>query len=164
MEKLRSKLGGGSFLILALAIGVSLDYFFHIGTNISTTIGIAVVIAAYYVIDKLADLQVLERITAQQNAFNKEFDYFKTMYVYQLEKTPFLYPLIDQAQANTLDLCRRYPDKYKDTTDFRTPTIQTILSLFYGYVYANRYSYMLESNVERTQKLIEDIKRRERLS
>ena len=162
MEKLRDMLGGWTLFFLIIIFEVILVYIIPEHPYICTFISIALALAIFYVINKLADLKELERITAQQNAFNKEFDYFKTMYAMQLETMPYLYPIIDLAQTNTLDLCRRYPDKYKNEKDFKKTTIRIILSLFDGHIHANRY--WSDPNEKEIKKFMEDIKRRERLS
>lgn len=161
MEKLRNMMGTGSLLLMIVIIGTILVYFFPEHAMIAGIASIVISFGIFYVIDRLGELKVLERITAQQSAFNKEFDYFKTMYAAELETMPYLYPIIDLAQTNTLDLCRRYPDKYKDEKDFKKTTIRIILSLFDGHIHANRY--MSDPNEKQIIKFMEDIKRRERL-
>ena len=162
MEKLRNMMGTGSLLLMIFLIGTILVYFFPEHATIATIASVAISFGIFHVIDKMADLKVLEKTTAQQSAFNKEFEYFKTMYANQLESMPCLYPIIDLAQSNTLDMCRRYPDKYKDEKDFKKTTVIIILSLFDGYIHA--HPYRREPSAEQIKKFMEEIRRRERLS
>ena len=154
MTKLRDLLGTGSFLIMVVLIGVSAMFLFDINPTIATIMGFGITGGIFYVVDKMADLEVLSLVKTQQDAFNREFDEFKKRYSSRLESMPFLYKVIDNAQTHTLKFCNDYPNKYKDTKDFKKVTYNLMLSQLYaqisydGSIYDNNYNAIRDFSEE----------------
>lgn len=164
MEKLRDKLNPLTFFIIYFLIGFILVYFLHASPVVSSLLGIlglVITFGIFYIIDKLADRKVLERIHHQQTEFNKEFKEFKLIFASRLEEMPFLYPIIDDVQNHIINFCNSYPEKFKEETDFKTSTYELIIARLNGYIEANRYRR--NNNNEKVQKFIEDVKRMGRI-
>ena len=162
MEKLRDMFGGWIIVFLIIVFEIILVYIFPDHPTINTVIGIALALAIFYVINKLADRKELERIKDKQNTFVKEFDDFKTRYAFELVSMPYLYPLIEMAQAQTIKNCENYPNRYRNVKSFRTVTAQIIISKLDEYL--STYRHRLDLHENEINSFISEIKRRERLS
>jgi len=164
MERLRDKLNPFVFFITYVFISGVLVYFTHASPTVAGflgILGIALTLGIFYVIDKLADRKVLERIHHQQTEFNKEFRNFRLMFASRLESMPFLYPIIDDVQNHIIYFCNSYPENFRYETDFKTATYELIIARLNRYIETNRYSR--NNNSENVQKLIEEIKRMGRI-
>lgn len=157
MEKLRDAMGLGCLLAIVIIVGSLSTILLELSPFISVAIGIIVGLVFFYVINKLSDLKELERIHKQQSAFNKEFEDFKMRYAHRLESMPFLYPMIDDAQAHVIKFCEGYPDKYRNENDFKKATYKLIIARLNSYNYSKRYTY--DPNTEKINSFIDEINR-----
>lgn len=161
MEKLRDMLGGWSLVFLIIIFEVILVYIFPEHPTINAFIGIALALAIFYLINKLADKKDLEQIKNQQNTFIKEFDDFKTRYAFEFVSIPYIYPLIDMAQSQVIKDCENYPNRYRNEKNFRKATAQIIILKLNEYL--STYRHRLDLHEEEINSFISEIKRRERL-
>ena len=155
MEKLRGAMGLGCLIAIVIIIGSLSTIFLELSPLISVVIGIIVGLTIFYIVNKLADLKELERIHEQQTAFNKEFENFKIRYANRLESMPFLYPMINDAQAHVIKFCESYPDKYRSETNFKKATYKLIVARLNSYNYSKRYTNDL--NTEKINSFINEI-------
>ena len=157
MKKLRDAMGIGCMIAIVLIVGSLFAVFLNLSPFLSTAIGIIVSLSFFYVVNKLADLKELERIHEQQTAFNKEFENFKIRYANRLESMPFLYPMINDAQAHVIKFCESYPDKYRSETNFKKATYKLIVARLNSYNYSKRYTN--DPNTEKINSFINEITR-----
>ena len=163
MDKIRKSLkslNSAIVFITILLIGFVLIYFFHIDPTIVTILCIVIPLGICYIIDELADKEILERIHYEQTAFNKEFNDFKLIYGHRLNTLPFLYAEIDKVQNYIIKFCESYPEKYKEGKDFKKVTAQLIIAQLNGFIEANHNMY---KDCDKVQEFIDEIKRKEKL-
>ena len=127
INKLRDSLGDGSYLLLSCIIGFVIMFLFEIHEFISMLIGFIASAGIFSFINKLADLNEIQEIKRQQDAFNMEFYNFKKRYSYILDNSSFLLAAIDEIQCHTIKFCNEYPNKYLNTNDFKKITYMQIL-------------------------------------
>ena len=161
MKKLRDMLGGWTLFFLIIIFEVILVYIIPEHPNICAFISIALALAIFYVINKLADRKELERIKDRQNTFVKEFEDFKTRYAFEFVSMPYLYPLIDMAQSQAIKDCENYPNRYSNVKNFRTVTAQLIILKLNEYL--STYRHRLDLPEKEINSFINEIKRREGL-
>jgi len=161
MGKIRDHLGYGSFMVIAILIGIICIMAFNATETLATFTGIGITIILFYLINRLADKKETEKIHARQAAFNNEFENFKTRYAMDFENMPYLYPLIDMARTNTIKLCEEHPGDYINVKDYRNATNRIIVLKLNEHLSA--YRHRRDLHEEEIKKFINEIKRRENL-
>lgn len=162
MEELRDKLASYPFVT-----GIFCILFFYLFARlgihpyIATILGIIVPLGICKVIDGLANKKILERIHYQQTAFNYEFKQFKDININRLTKMPFLYRPIDNVQDYIIKNCERYPNDFKNETDFKKATYKLIVGQLEEFIRVNHN--MLPDQCKMTQEFVDEIKRKGKL-